>query len=404
MKKVCVLGLGYIGLPTAALIANSGVKVIGVDLKKSIVDNINNGVIDFQEQNLRQIIEKVVSKKLLVANSKPINADVYLIAVPTPIIQKNPLPEADLQYVIKAALEISKVIKEKELVIIESTCPVGTTKKISRIISQNSGLREDQFEIAYCPERVMPGNTFFELVNNNRVIGGMTKKASKKCIILYRSFCKGDLEITNHKTAELVKLSENSFRDVNIAFSNELSILCERFNIDIYEVIKLVNKHPRVNILEPGCGVGGHCIPLDPWFIASSAPDISNLIQTARLVNTNKARWVESKILSFAKKIEIIIKRKPIIGCMGLSYKPNVDDLRESPALEITLNLINKGFKIMACEPNIKNHPLIKIFLEEDIIEKVDFLVFLVNHKSFKKINLRNIEYMDFCGINNLIS
>ncbi len=403
MKHCCVIGLGYIGLPTAALLANSGYQVSGLDINHKVVEKINKGVIHIVEPSLDELVKKAIRNGSLKARTSPISADIFLIAVPTPFKKTSgEIPIPNIDYVFQAIKTILGVLKSGDLIIIESTCPLGTTKNISEIIYKESGKNIDEINIAYCPERVLPGNIIKELISNDRVIGGLTSKASFEAKKFYSSFCKGNLYTTNAKTAELIKLTENAYRDVNIAFANELSILCDSVDINVGELISLANHHPRVNILQPGCGVGGHCIAIDPWFIAHEAPEITPLIQTARKVNNLKSKWVVKKIITRSNQLEKELSRKPIIGCMGLSFKANVDDLRESPALEITSTLIDLGENILVCDPNIISHSNIQIDTIETVIKGSDILVFLVAHKEFSTIDLKDINIIDFCGITSL--
>lgn len=400
MKSCCVIGLGYIGLPTAALIAKSGIKVYGFDINEEVISSVNKGLIHIYEPYLDDLVKDVVSKNLLIADTKPIKSDVYLITVPTPFKKtKNKLPEPSTDFVESAIISILPLIKKGDQIIIESTCPIGTTRKISEIIDKSNKVKTSDIYLSYCPERVLPGNILDELVKNDRVIGGFSKKSGEYAKEFYKIFCKGKIIITDDKTAELVKLTENSYRDVSIAFANELSIIANHFGVRINELIKIANHHPRVNILNPGCGVGGHCIAVDPWFIASQAPDISCLIQMARNVNLNKEKWVINQIIEKANIKRKEINREPLIGLMGLSFKPDIDDLRESPALKISLELKKLNFDLLNCEPNIK---LLKNFKLKDldyVIKKSDFIVFLVKHKEFLKLDLTKLDYIDFCGL-----
>lgn len=399
-KNCCVLGLGYIGLPTSALLANSGFNVVGVDINEKIVDLINKGEVHIKEPDLNQLVQSVISKKKLIASRRPVRSEIFIITVPTPVIKKaHKIPEPDISYVLQAAESISKVIKEDDLIIIESTCPVGTTQKVYDLIKEKINFEVEKLNFAYCPERVIPGKIIKELKTNNRVVGGLTEKSSFMCKEFYRKFCEGEIFITSANAAEMVKITENAYRDINIAFSNEISLVCNHFNIDTLEVIKLANFHPRVNILNPGCGVGGHCIAVDPWFIASSAKNISRLIQTARAVNNEKTLWVYEEVKKLRSRIIKKIKREPIIACMGLTYKENVDDIRESPALKIAENLINDGFNIILCEPNLKEFSDYKLFGVKETIERADIIVFLVSHSEFKKLSIKGKLIFDVCGV-----
>ena len=408
-KKICIIGLGYIGLPTAVVFARNGIEVIGVDVNKKIVDDLNQGKINIKEPKLPEEVEYLVSKGILKAQLKPTQADAFLICVPTPINDKN---EADLNYVKKAALSIAKYLKKGDLVIIESTIPVNTTIEISNLLAkerkdlQFPSKSDDDSDIfiAHCPERVIPGRMLDEIIELDRIIGGISKLCLEKAIFLYEIFSKGKLLKTNSRTAELAKLTENSFRDVNIAFANEISMICDKSNIDINELIDICNLHPRVNILEPGCGVGGHCIPVDPWFIVQSFPENTDLIKSARKVNLGKKKFIVDKIINSTNRNNI----KELV-LLGITFKPNVDDIRESAALKIAKELIDLNFKISIIEPNLDALPeninscdLINL----SVIEDSDFLknkliVILVKHNQFLKYEkqIERQNYVDGCQL-----
>ena len=396
MKKVCILGLGYIGLPTAALLANRGYKIHGVDVVQNVVDTINEGKIHIVEQGLGELVKKSVESGNLKSDVKPDFADVFIIAVPTPF-RDGYVPNID--YVISAAKSIIPYVKDDNMVVLESTSPVGTTEKIGEIL-KNGGVDISKIYIAHCPERVLPGKILKELTQNDRIVGGTTKIATKKIAEFYAEFVEGEVLQTDSKTAEMSKLTENSFRDVNIAFANELSVLCDKFGINVWELISLANRHPRVNILNPGCGVGGHCIAVDPWFIVYAGGDDARLIKTAREVNNHKTQWAIEKIKNAALKFELKSGKKPKIACMGLAFKPDIDDLRESPAVFITRELKNQGFEILAVEPNIKSHKDFEITNYEKAVDIADIVVFLVAHKEFKGLKIEK-EVLDFCGVRN---
>ena len=397
MPTICIIGLGYIGLPTAVIFATNGFKVIGVDLNKSIVDKVNKGESHISEPELENELKFVIKNGSFTAQLKPTFADIYIIAVPTPhYLKENNFYYPDISKVYEAFENICPYLKQENLIIIESTSPIGTTEEIAKLIFKKTNLNDQNLHITYCPERVLPGNILYELMNNDRIIGGITKEASIKAKMLYSKICKGDLLITNARTAELAKLSENAYRDVNIAFANELSVICDEIDIDIKELINLTNRHPRVNILNPGCGVGGHCIAIDPWFIASQFPDKSHLIQTARKVNSAKTKFVLKKIKKITDSFEEKNKKKAKIGCLGLAFKPNIDDLRESPALDITKTLMSEDYDVYAAEPNIKCCNEIKLYNLKDIINKVDLLFILVAHKEFKYLKSDQIKIFDF--------
>lgn len=385
MKSVVTIGLGYIGLPTSALIASNGVPVFGVDVNQSVVDTINRGEIHIVEPELDKIVKKAVSSGLLKAGTKAIESDVYLIVVPTPFKGDH---EPDISYVEAATEGIIPLLKENDLYIIESTSPIGTTEKMRDLIYSKRPDLIDKINIAYCPERVLPGNVMYEMVHNDRVIGGINKLSTNAALNFYSRFVKGQLHATNASTAEMCKLTENASRDVQIAFANELSLICDKANINVWELIKLANKHPRVNILNPGCGVGGHCIAVDPYFIASHFPLESKIIRTAREINNYKAFWCVEKIQNEILKFELNHGHKPKIAMCGLAFKPNIDDLRESPALDIALRIRNfyDSKAVFFVEPNITSHSRLKISIIEDIIEQVDLYFILVNHREFKNL------------------
>jgi len=395
-----VIGLGYIGLPTSAILANAGHEVLGVDTNQKVINSLKEKKVHINEPGLNNLVKKHYEKKNLRFSRYVDYSDVFIITVPTPFkgYDKGQIPIPDLTYVINAANSIIEKVKPGNLIILESTSPVGTTEMIGKLISDKTGFSTNDIHIAYCPERVIPGNIIKELIENDRVIGGLTKEASKRAKLFYSSFCVGNLDITSTKVAELVKLSENTFRDINIAFANELSIICDDLKIDPLEVINYSNKHPRVNILKPGCGVGGHCIAVDPWFIASKFPDQSNLIQTARKVNLGKTKWVINKIKKEANNLLVENHKNIRIGIMGLTFKPNVEDLRESPAYFIAKKLKSLGFEVNACEPNIYECADIKILNIEKVLEESDLIVFLVAHKEFLNLKV-NKNIIDFCGI-----
>lgn len=392
---VCVLGLGYIGLPTAAVIARSGCKVLGVDVHQSVVDTINRGEIHIEEVDLDGLVQGVVSRKMLRASTMVEPSDVFVIAVPTPF-DENHAP--DISYVLTAATNIAAVLKSGDTIIIESTSPVGTTDQVRDLIAQ---LRPDlkvpgiaaetpDIAIAYCPERVLPGRILEELTNNDRSIGGITPRCARKALTFYKRFVRGECITTDARSAEMTKLVENAFRDVNIAFANELSIVADHMGLNVWEVIRLANRHPRVNILQPGPGVGGHCIAVDPWFIVHGAPDQSPLIRTARNVNDGKVDHVIARAAAM-----ISDNSSQRVGCMGLAFKANIDDFRESPAMKIAAELAARfGGRISVVEPYAATLPkefdgtgarLIDI---DTALLECDILITLVDHDAFKAIPL----------------
>ncbi|MAO49510.1 MAG: UDP-N-acetyl-D-mannosamine dehydrogenase [Pusillimonas sp.] len=395
-----MLGLGYIGLPTAALIASKGIKVTGVDIHQKVVDTINEGKIHIVEPELDGLVHHVVKEGYLKASTEPVIADVYLIAVPTPFKGNH---QPDLSFVESAVKNIIPTLQKGALVILESTSPVGTTRKIQEIIfRERPDLIENLF-VAYCPERVLPGNVIYELEQNDRAIGGIDEASTEKAVAFYKNFVKGELHKTNSQTAEMCKLVENSSRDVQIAFANELSIICDKANINVWELIRLANKHPRVNILQPGTGVGGHCIAVDPWFIVSEFPKESKIIRSAREINNYKTEWAIEKVKSTALQFKIDNGRDAVIACMGLAFKPNIDDLRESPALHVAEELAKDGFNILFVEPNLKTSEKFNLTSITEAKDSCDIMVFLVAHKEFKGLNGEiQMQVLDFCGVREI--
>ncbi len=398
-SKVTMIGLGYIGLPTAALLAKCNVKVHGVDINQDVVDIINRGEIHIVEPELHDYVKSAVERGYLKADIKPVESDVYVIVVPTPFKGDH---EPDISYVEAATKAILPFLKEDDLYIIESTSPVGTTEKMRDVIYAERPELTDKLYIAYCPERVLPGNVMYELENNDRVIGGINEESTKLAVNFYRTFVKAELHETNSKTAEMCKLTENSSRDVQIAFANELSIICDKAGINVWELIELANKHPRVNILQPGCGVGGHCIAVDPYFIVSDYPLETKIIGGAREVNNYKAFWVVEKINNTKLEFKLKKGRTPKVALMGLAFKADIDDLRESPAKYIAQKVMqseNNG-DIMIVEPNIENHSVFKLTDYKIAYETADIIVFLVSHEEFKALEYNNDKViLDFCGV-----
>ena len=378
--KVCVIGLGYIGLPTASLLGTKGFDVFGVDTAEHVVNTINQGKIHIVEPDLDILVKSAVQSGNLKAGLEPVAADVFILAVPTPFIGDH---DPDLSYVEVATKMITPFIKPGNIIILESTSPVGTTDDIVAKILQKAGhdVGRDVF-VAHCPERVLPGRILTELVENDRIVGGINQLSTEKAIEFYQTFVRGEVLATDARTAELSKLTENSFRDVNIAFANELSLICDQENINVWELIKLANRHPRVNILQPGPGVGGHCIAVDPWFIVASAPDQAKLIKTAREVNDAKPQWVIDKVKVSADKF-----KSPVIGCLGLSFKADVDDLRESPAVNIVRQIQEqKVGEVLVAEPNLSTHQEFNLLLFQEVIQRADIILLLVDHRQFKSI------------------
>jgi len=400
-QKVVMIGLGYIGLPTAALIANNNIQVLGVDINPQVVETINAGKIHIVEPSLDQAVAIAVAKGLLKAAITPVEANTYLIVVPTPFKAKN---EPDISFVEAATKAVIPLLKENDLYIIESTSPIGTTEKMMHYIYNERPELKDKLHIAYCPERVLPGNVMHELVHNDRVIGGVNKTATQKAIDFYKQFVKGELHATNARTAEMCKLTENSSRDVQIAFANELSLICDKADINVWELIRLANKHPRVNILQPGCGVGGHCIAVDPYFIVSDFPLESQIIGKAREINNYKSFWCVEKVKTAILDFQHQNARNAIVAIMGLAFKPNIDDLRESPAKYIAQRILQHTHNdtCLIVEPNIQEHEVFNLTSTEVAVEKADIVVFLVAHDGFKNLLLDKEKIvLDFCGILN---
>ena len=397
-KKVCVIGLGYIGLPTGALLANTGYSVHGVDVNQHAVDVINQGKIHIVEPDLDTFVHSAVTSGKLRASTTPAQADVFMICVPTPFVHDdNPIPQPDLSYVVAGAKVIADYVRPGNIIILESTSPVGTTELV-RDTLQQYGVDISTLHFSYCPERVLPGRIMIELIENDRVVGGLTKEATELTAAFYKTFVRGEVLKTDSRTAEMCKLVENSSRDVSIAFANELSMLCDGLGIDVNELIRFANRHPRVNILQPGCGVGGHCIAVDPWFIVAKDPKNSDLIRTAREVNNYKNKWVIEKIKNAALKFQIENGRAARIACMGLAFKPDIDDLRESPALAVAEALRDEKFDVVAVEPNIDSFKGLKLVSVNDSVKEADILVFLVKHQQFSGLDTQNKQVLDFCA------
>lgn len=403
MKKydVCIIGLGYIGLPTAAVLANNNQHVLGVDINEEIVNLINNEKIHIIEPGLEEIVSKSVAQGRFTASTKPDFADVFIICVPTPFYKTKSIPRPDLTYIYQALKSIAEYLQPNNLIILESTSPVGTTDQISKYLKELC-VDSDLIHIAYCPERVLPGNVIYELVNNDRVVGAVTSEATEKAANFYEKFIKGSVYRTTAKIAEMCKLTENSFRDLNIAFANELSMICKKEGINVWELIELANLHPRVNILQPGPGVGGHCIAVDPWFIVSRDIKNSRLIKMARDVNNSKVFWVINEIEKEILSLNSIFGREIKIAFLGITFKPDIDDLRESPSAEIVKQIIKKYNNVVVVEPNISKHENFNIVSIDSAIETADLMVILVKHKIFleKEIQFRMSQkkLIDFCG------
>ena len=393
------MGLGYIGLPTAIIAAKCGIDVTGVDINIRVVEQTNSGHLHIVEPGLEGYLQEVLKAGNFKATSQAVESDAFFIVVPTPFKGDH---QPDISYVENATRMVIPLLRPGNLFVIESTSPVGTTEQMAEIIFTERPELKGKIHIAYCPERVLPGNVIYELVNNDRVIGGLDEESTTHAIEFYSQFVKGELHRTNARTAELCKLTENSSRDVQIAFANELSMICEKANINVWDLINLANKHPRVNILQPGCGVGGHCIAVDPYFITAAYPKQSRIIATAREINNYKAQWCAERVKNAMLEFELKNNRKPIVAMMGLAFKPDIDDLRESPAKRITTEVLQSrnNADILVVEPNIKEHNVYKLTPYQEAYEKADIVVFLTAHKEFKALDWRDDkEILDFCGI-----
>lgn len=397
--KACFMGLGYIGLPTAIIAAKHGIDVIGVDINSKVVEKTLSGRLHIVEPGLEGLLQEVLAEGHFTALSHPVECDAYFIVVPTPFKGDH---QPDISYVKNATRMVLPLLKEGDLFVIESTSPVGTTELITELIVQNRPELKDKIYIAYCPERVLPGNVIYELVNNDRVIGGINEESTTHAIDFYSHFVRGKLHGTNARTAELCKLTENSSRDVQIAFANELSLICEQADINVWDLIELANKHPRVNILQPGCGVGGHCIAVDPYFITAAYPKQAKLIAAAREINNFKTQWCAERVKNSMLEFELKNCRKPVVAMMGLAFKPNIDDMRESPSKRITTEVLQSknNADILVVEPNIKEHNVFKLTPYTDAYERADIVVFLTAHDQFKELKWHEDKViLDFCGI-----
>jgi UDP-N-acetyl-D-mannosaminuronic acid dehydrogenase len=392
------MGLGYIGLPTAAFAASKGLNILGVDVNPTVVETINRGEIHIVEPHLGELVKKVIESGQLQAAVKPQIANAYFIVVPTPFKQNH---RADISYVESATRMVIPYLKTGDLFVIESTSPVMTTEKMAALIWKERPELKDKIYIAYCPERVLPGNVIYELEHNDRVIGGINPESTQKAIEFYSRFVKGTLHPTHARTAEMCKLTENSSRDVQIAFANELSMICDKAGINVWELIALANKHPRVNILQPGSGVGGHCIAVDPWFIVSDFPEQAQIIKRSRETNDYKADWCAHKVLEACRNFEIKTGREPVVACMGLAFKPDIDDLRESPAKYITSRILSESnAEVLVVEPNISHHATYNLTDYQTAYQKADIVAWLVGHKPFYSMAKDHSKMeLDFCGI-----
>ncbi len=397
--KACFMGLGYIGLPTAIIAAKHGVEIHGVDANPKVVEMTNAGKLHIIEPGMEEMLQEVVADGHLKASTTPEQCDAYFMVVPTPFKGNH---EPDISFVESATRMVLPLLKPGDLYVIESTSPVGTTEKMAQLISKLRPELDGKLYIAYCPERVLPGNVIYELVHNDRVIGGINEASTDKAIEFYSQFVQGKLHRTNARTAEMCKLTENSSRDVQIAFANELSMVCARAGINVWELIELANKHPRVNILQPGCGVGGHCIAVDPYFITSAYPDEAKIIAKAREINNYKSQWCVERIKNAMLAFELEHHRKPRVAMMGLAFKPNIDDLRESPAKRITTDVMQScnNAEIMVVEPNITEHHVFKLTDYRTAFDNADIVVMLTAHDEFKTLPWDPSKViLDCCGI-----
>ncbi len=385
-QTVCVVGLGYIGLPTASFLATKGCRVIGVDISTEVVETINRAEVHIQEPELDVLVRSAVHSGNLKAQTEAAAADVFFITVPTPVRDDR---QPDLSCVEAATRTIAPHVAAGNLVILESTCPIGTSETlVARILADEGVDVDDGVLVAHCPERVLPGRILTELVQNDRIVGGINDESTRAAAAFYRQFVSGEVFETTARLAEMTKLTENTFRDVNIALANELSMICDRHKIDVWDLIRLANRHPRVNILQPGPGVGGHCIAVDPWFVVASAPEEARLVRTAREVNDAKPEWVIDKIRKKADRF-----KRPTIACLGLAFKADVDDLRQSPAVHVVRRLIDEEIgQVMVCEPNIKRHPDLTLASLDDAIAFADIVVLLVDHKEFRALSPHQLQ------------
>ena len=398
--KACFIGLGYIGLPTAIIAADSGVEIVGVDVNPKVVEKVNNAELHIVEPGLDKLLKKEVGAGKLRATSTPEPANAFFVVVPTPFKGDH---EPDVSYVESATRSVIPVLKEGDLFVIESTSPVGTTEAMAEIIFAERPELKGKIHIAYCPERVLPGNIIYELVHNDRVIGGLDEASTEHAKSFYGRFVKGELFATNSRTAEMCKLTENSSRDVQIAFANELSLICDKVGINVWELIKLANRPPRVNILRPGAGVGGHCIAVDPYFIVSAYPEEAKMIAQARATNNYKSEWCSEKVINAILKFELANGRKPVVALMGLAFKPDIDDLRESPAMHIAeaVAAAGTGADLRVVEPNITSHHRFELSDMNEAFDAADIVVMLTAHTPFKSLpqDVDGKTVLDFCGV-----
>ena len=382
MSDVCVIGLGYIGLPTAVVAAKSGLKVVGFDINSDLIEAINNQSFELTEPGLLDDLKTQMGSGNLVVSDKVTAASVFVVCVPTPVDFEQNVGKPNLNYVYSAIQTIISVLHEEALIIIESTCPVGTTNKIYDLIRDKRADLEN-INVAYCPERILPGNALFEIVQNSRIIGGVDSKSSLKAKSFYENFVNGSIEISNANTAEMCKIVENSFRDVNIAFANEISMVASEFGVNIGELISLANMHPRVSILSPSVGVGGHCLPIDPWFLIDQSSTPTDMMRAARVVNRRKTDWTAAEVETLIDSFETEEGRSPHVAMLGVTYKPDTEDFRESPALEICLALMDRGRLISVVDPYVKNFKKFEVLSLQTALQNCDIFVMLVPHKQF---------------------
>lgn len=398
--KACFMGLGYIGLPTAIIAAQSGIDVIGVDINPEVVEKTNSGILHIVEPGMEALLHEVLQNGRLRARTAPEVSDAYFIVVPTPFKGNH---DPDISYVEAATRSVIPLLKEGDLYVIESTSPVGTTEQMAELIYKERPDLKGKLYIAYCPERVLPGNVVYELTHNDRVIGGLDAESTERAKVFYHHFVQGTLHSTDSKTAEMCKLTENSCRDSQIAFANELSMICDKVGVNVWNLIDLANKHPRVNILQPGCGVGGHCIAVDPYFLTSAFPAEAKMIAQARSVNNYKAEWCATKVENAILHFRIEHQRNPKVALMGLAFKPNIDDLRESPSVQIVESIIsqwNDEAELMVVEPYIQTHPKFQLTEYQSAYEQADIVAFLTAHTPFRDLQWSDKKViLDFCGI-----
>ena len=397
--QACFIGLGYIGLPTAIIAAGHGIDVTGVDINPDVVRKTNAGQLHIIEPGLQELLQEVVSKGQLRARTTPQESDAFFVVVPTPFKEGH---QPDISYVEAATRSVLPFLREGNLFVIESTSPVGTTDRMAELIFSERPELRGKISVAYCPERVLPGNVIYELVHNDRVIGGIDETSTEAAKAFYGRFVQGQLHPTTARTAEMCKLTENASRDVQIAFANELSLICDKAGIDVWELISLANRHPRVNILNPGCGVGGHCIAVDPYFLTAAFPQEARMIATARETNNGKATWCTGKVAAAARDFSRQHGRRPVVALMGLAFKPDIDDLRESPAVQIARSAMAEipEADFLIVEPNIREHPTFRLCNTEEAVRKADILVMLTGHSAFKALSRPEGKViLDFCGV-----